>query len=163
MAVNLAALKTEIQTDPLTYGYAPLVAANRPGAVAELLSRIRDGTDGEAAITVRRADISSQEIVQAIDVADYTALPGSPTAAQLSAERRYLAWLTLIAAAPTVRLLADDGSNTPVVANLLAMFPASGTRTRLLALASRFGSRSEQLFGTGTLVTSTDVIEALES
>lgn len=154
--IDRQALAAEIDADPNAYGYAAHVAANRPGDVAALLNEVR------ATITVRRADIASAEIVQAIDVADYTALGANPTAAALSTERRYLGWLALLAAAPTVRLLNDDGSNTPVVANLLAMFPnGSGTRTRLTAIASRFGSRAEQLFGTGSVVSATDVGEAL--
>ena len=48
--------------------------------------------------------------------------------------------------------------NTPVIANFQVMFPAgSGTRARLIALASRNGSRAEQLFGVGVQITHADV------
>lgn len=162
MAMTLAALKTEIQTDPQTYGYAAHVAAGEPELIAEKLNKVRDGTDGEAAITLRRADISPQELWGAISVADYTALPGNPTAAQLSTERRYLSWLTGLSAQPKVRLLNDDGSDGPVIANLNAMFGAgTGTRNRIAALANRFGSRAEQLFGADTVVSIQDVSDAL--
>jgi hypothetical protein len=61
-----------------------------------------------------------------------------------------------------IRLLNDDGSNTPVIANLQGIFPAgSPTRNRLIALAVRNGSRAEQLFGTNVVVSSGDVAAAL--
>jgi hypothetical protein len=134
--MNYAALRAELLTDPLTLGYAGL-------SDVQASARLNATDTGR---TRRRADVASSEIAQAILVADYTALGGNPTAAALSTERRYLAWLALIAAAPTVRLLNDDGSNTPVIDNLMAMFPAgSGTRTRLQALATDTISRADEL------------------
>lgn len=162
MPMTLPALKSEITTDPVTYGYAANVAAGEPEVVAAKLNKPRDGTDGEAAITVRRADILPQEIWGAILVTDYTALPASPNAGQLSAERRYLSWLTGLAAQPSVRLLNDDGTDGPVVTNLTAMFNGA-TRARLIALASRPGSRAEQLWGAGTTITTQNVSDALRS
>ena len=160
-AAQLAALKSEIQTDPLTYGYPAVIAQHN--TLADLINKVRDGSDGEAAITIRRTDISVADVYAAIEVADYAALPGSPTAAQLSTERRYLGWLSGLAAFDTVRLLNDDGTDAPPMVNFKAMFPVSGTRTRLTALASRFGSRAEQLFGIGTVVADTDIALALRS
>lgn len=163
MAMTLQALKNELLTDVQSYGYAAFIAASEPENCAAALNKVRTGNDGEAAITVRRADISSQEIVEAIVVADYTALPGSPTAAQLSAERRYLAWMGNLAAVGTVRLLNDDGSDGPVITNLKAMFNGgTGTIARLNAISSRPGSRAEQLFGAGVVVTTQDVAAALQ-
>lgn len=162
MALTLAALKTELLTDPVGYGYAAFIAASEPENCAAALNKARLGNDGFPAVTVRRADISSQEIVEAIVVADYTALPGSPTAAQLSAERRYLAWLGNLAAVGTVRLLNNDGSDGPVITNLKAMFNGgTGTITRLNAIANRNGSRAEQLWGAGVVVSTQDVAAAL--
>lgn len=155
------ALKTELNADPRAYGYAPLRASGSDNALADLLNLVRDGTNIGPAIPIRRADISSKELWEAIDVADMTALPGSPSVAQLSAERRNLAWLSGLPAIPRLRLLNDDGSNTPAVANLLAIFPASPTRTRITALASRNGSRAEELFGRDTRLTDADVAVAL--
>lgn len=163
MPVTNAALKAEIQTDPQTYGYMAAWNASEPENVAALLNKVRDGTDGEVAITIRRADIAAQELWGAIDMADYPSLSGTPTAAQLSSERKYLAWLTGLAAQPLVRLLNDDGTDGPVIANLKALFPVSATRTRLVALANRFGSRAEQLFGTGTRVSIQQVTDAMRS
>lgn len=155
MAVDLTALRTELQNDPASLGYAALLTAGSDQGLADALNLRR------ASIQVRRADIAPAEIAGAIAVADYTALPGTPTAAQLSTERRFLAWLTGIMAVPTLRLLNDDGTDGPAIANFKAMFAAgTGTLTRLSALASRTGSRAEQLFGTGVGVTALDVARA---
>jgi hypothetical protein len=44
-AVELAALKAELQTDPLTYGYAAFIAANEPENCAAALNKVRLGND----------------------------------------------------------------------------------------------------------------------
>lgn len=150
--VDIAILRTELATDPLGLGYAAEPSAQ---LVADLLTLVRP------ALIVRRADISAAEIAAAIDVADFPALSGNPNAQQLSRERQYLAWLAAILSVPAVRLLHDDGSPTPVIANFQVMFPAgTGTRARLVALAERPGSRAEQLFGPGVRVTHEDVAQA---
>lgn len=155
--MDLAALKAELLTDPTALGYAPSRTAGDDVTLASVINAAR------AAITIRRADITPTELVNVIDVADYTALPASPTVAQLSTERRLLAWLSgAMAASGAIRLLNDDGTNAPAVANLQAMFPAgSGTRTRILALAVRQGSRAEQLFGVGTTIAPLIIAQAL--
>jgi hypothetical protein len=158
---QLTALKNEITDDTVGYGYAPHMVAGSDNALTDLLNRPRDGTDGTPPISIRRRNVSSQEIWEAIDVSDFPALTGTPTAAQLSSERRNLAWLTGLASIPTIRLLNDDGSNTPIIANLDRLFPAgTNSRTRLVALGSRFGSRAEQLFGRDVMVTAEDVARA---
>ena len=164
MAISYPALKSEINNDPLAYGYQAFVTAAEPENVAALLNKVRKGDDGEAAITFMRSNITSKELWEAINVADYTALPGSPTAAQLSAERRYLSWMGGLPAIGTVRLLNDDASDGPVITNLKAMFPSNtGTYARLALLVTRYGSRAEQLFGQGVVVSNQDVATALQS
>lgn len=158
---QLAQMRTELTTDPNGYDYN--AAGRNDSDMAAKINAVRDGTNG-AAIPVRRADVAVADVYAAVSVADYTALPGTPTAAQLSAERRYLAWFSGLAAMGRIRLLNDDGSDTPVVANFKAMFAAgTGTLTRLAALASRSGSRAEQLFGSGVVVTIDDVGRALNT
>lgn len=148
MALTLSALKTELTTDPNSYGYSAAVAAGAHGTLAALLNQPR------AEIAVKRTDVSVADIYAAVQVSDYSPLAASPTAAQLSAERRYVGWLSGLAAlGGAVRIFNDDGSDTPVAANLKAMFPAgTGTLTRLATLATRPGSRAEQLFGRNTTV-----------
>jgi hypothetical protein len=165
MAIDYAALKAECLTDPTGLGLPALVATadggtstggTRAADVAAALNLVR------ASIQVKRSDIAPSEICNAINVADYTALPGTPTAAQLSTERRYLAWLTGLMSVPTVRLQNDDGTDAPAVTNLKAMFAGgTGTLTRLQALQTRTGSRVEQLFGAGAVVSWQDVAHAL--
>lgn len=182
MALTVAqyqALKTELNGDPNTYGYATFRTSGNDAALRLMLNHVRDGSSvpqmlmGEpgvltnlgvagAAITVRRPDISTQAVWEAINMADMATLSGSPSAANLSNERKQLAWLSGLPAIGTLRLENDDGSSTQVQTNLQAIFPAgSGTRTRLVALATRQGSRAEQLFGTGTVLTDEDIGIAL--
>lgn len=156
--MDYAILRNELLTDPNGYGYDAWIAAGEPENCAAALNLPR------ASIPIRRADISSQEVIEAIDVTDFPALSGTPNSTQLSRERQYLAWLSGVMAVPSVRLLNDDGTDTPVVANLRAMFPqGTATRNRLIALASRDGSRSEQLFGSGVTISAQDVGTALRS
>ena len=152
MAIDYAALKTEL----LTSAYdVPRNAGNDTGCAA-LINAVSGG------ITIRRADLTAPEIWAQIDTADMIALPGNPTAAQLSDERRKLAWLTGIAAVSGVRLQNDNGTDTPVTTMAKSIFTnGSATLTRLNALATRNGSRAEQLFGAGTQVSAADVAKAL--
>ena len=153
MAIDHAVLATEVQLP----AYDALRAAGNDQGIADALNAVQAG------ITIRRADVSSEELWEAIQVSDMTALPGNPTAAQLSVERRQLAWLSGLPSIPRLRLLNDNGTNAPAAENLLAIFPnGSGTRTRIVALASRQGSRAEELFGAGTRIGSLDVARALE-
>lgn len=169
MPVNLVALRTELTTDPVALGYAPFVTNRQDAQLTAILNWVRDGITVcpvnavlGATITIRRSDIAVKDVYAAIDVSDYTALPATPTATQLSLERRYLSWLSGLAAMDTIRLLNDDGTDGPVIANFKAMFAAgTGTLNRLQALATRFGSRAEALFGPGTTVSDFDIGRAL--
>lgn len=164
MALTAAALKAELQTDPIGYGYAAMITAGNHTGLADLLKLVRDGTNGGPAIVIKRSDVSSKDIWESIDVSEMQALPGTPTAAQLSTERRNLAWLSGLPAIPSIRLQKDDGTNTAVIENLSAIFPAgTATRARLVALAARNGSRAEQLFGVNTRIDHQDIARALAS
>lgn len=156
MAIDYVAFKTELQTDPQALGYAASRTAGDDVTLAGIVNLARAG------ITIRRSDIQPLELASAIDVVDYTSIGASPTAAQLSTERRFLAWLTAVFALPVLRLVNDDGSDTLIIKNFKAMFAAgTPTLTRLSALSVRNGSRAEQLFGAGTVVSSADVAKAL--
>ena len=160
---QLTTLRNEIQGDPATYGYAALASAGNHQAITDLLNKVRDGTDGEAAITVRRRNIRPVEILEAVAVSDLPAIQSTPTANQQVTHQRNFAYLTwLMGLADDIRLVNDDGSDTQVRTNLLALFAAgTGTRTRLGVLSQRNGSRSELLFGTDTVVSVEDVGRAL--
>ena len=155
---QLQTLKTELTTDPRGYGYAALITAKNWNGLRDAVNLPRPAP----VPAIRRTDIEVADIYAAIAVADYTALPGNPTAAQLSTERRFLAWLSGLSALKTVRLLNDDGTDTQVVVNFRAMFAAgTGTINRLVALANRLGTRSEELFGRDVFVTDGEVETAL--
>lgn len=161
MAIDYLALKNELLNDPIGYGYAPFVASGADNVLADMLNIIRNGTNGGPAITMRKSDVNSKDIWESIDIADFPALSQNPTNTQLSTERRSLSWLEGLANIPNIRLLNDDGSDTPVIKNLQGIFPAgSGTRTRLIALATRNGSRAEQLFGRDTIIIDSDIAKA---
>ena len=68
MALTLAALKTELTTDPNAYGYAPHVASGSTGALAALLNEPR------ATISVPRGLVGTWEIIAATDAAEYNGL-----------------------------------------------------------------------------------------
>src|ERR1043166_27585 len=106
MAFTLAALKSELLTDPSGLGYAASVTSRDDSITATLINLAR------AAIQIKRADVSSAELVNAIDVADYASLPISPSSSQLSTERRFLSWLECVSGLTEgrIRLLNDDGS-----------------------------------------------------
>lgn len=152
MTINYTALKAELLSDPNAYGYAPLIAAGNDVGLAALLNEVRAG------ITIRRRDIAPQELLEAIDVRDFT-MPAAIVTPTLAAS-----WLesALQIQSGALRLLTDAGVATRVKGNLDRLLGnTQGTQDRLNALAVRTGSRAEQLFGTDTRVTHQDIATAL--
>ena len=151
MAINLTALAAELNSDPIHYGYAALIVSGDDTGLAALLNKARDGSDTFPAISVRKTDISADDLVEAIDIADMATITiGAQT------------WLQMLAAVPVVQLLDAAGANTRILSNLRAIFAAgTGTRSRINTLANRVGSRAEQLFGSGTVVADLDIAHAL--
>lgn len=142
MPVDYAALKDEIQTDPLTLGYAPNVTAGNHVAIADALNLVRD------TIFVKQGIIPTHQLFEAITTADFTALTNA-------GERRLAMILTMVQ-------VNTAGDNTR--AHLLQLFPgATPTHANLIALFDRKGSRAEQLFGAGANITPADVALALAS
>ena len=132
MALDYAALATELSTDPTGLGYS----GTSDPAAAVLLNAIRQTID------IDRGVIPAHEIIDATVPAEWAAL----TADERS---RY----QVLTGAGQVNTKAAN-----VRAAFLAMFPGgSGTRTALAALQSRKGSRAEELFGPGVTVSHTDV------
>lgn len=145
MAIDYAVLRTEMETDPNGYGYAPLLAAGADQALADMLNEVR------ASIDIKRADISSGEVFHAIALGDLKSNPNSFEAQW---------WGALLNRSDAIRLVNEDGTATPVRANVLQVVTGSTSRTRLAALETRKGSRAEQLFGAGTSVRHEDVMKA---
>ena len=140
--MDLAILKAELLADPAGLGYAPLLAAGADGTVADLLNAVRD------TISIDRGVIPSYEIVNATAPAEWTALSASE-------KQRYQ---TLTGAGQV------DSGNINVRAAFQAMFAAgTATRTALVALVTRKGSRAEQVFGPGVVVDFMSIAEARRS
>ena len=140
MALNdsqLAILKTELDTDPNSLGYA---AANNSECAA-LLNAV------DAANPIDVSVVDGQELSKAVVISEYTVLS--------AAERD--GWTTILAAGNG----QVDINDARVVAQIAAIWGAgTATRANLLALKIRDGSRAETVFGVGSSVTAQDVAEA---
>lgn len=164
---QLAALKTELQTDPRGYGYA---AANRNDTdMAARINLVRDGSAGtvptnptggnpaglaSGIISIKRPSIPRAELLNAIDTRD---LKASPTALEGSV-------LESILQSDTIALLNDDGSNNLTRQNLNRLLAdTQGSQSRLGVIAKRSASRAEELFGFGAAVSIDDVGRALNN
>lgn len=152
MPIDDVALKAELQNDPQTYDYAALIASGDDTGLAALLNKIRDGTDGEAAILVRRRDVAPDELMEAIDTRDFKANPSVLEGSYLESVLQFRA----------ITLSDDAGADTRTKDNLdRLILNTNSSQTRLNALARRNGSRAEQLFGVDTTVSSDDIARAL--
>ncbi len=154
-APQLATLKTELQTDPRTYGYAVNLPPNPPSwnGAAILLNTVRTGANGGPAITVRRDDVTPLEVLEAIDVRDFPSAPAGVNSIPLAQS-----WLESITQFPTIRLFNDDASQSRVKNNLDRLIGnGNNSQARLNAVGNRNGSRAEELFGRGTVISDVDV------
>ena len=151
---QLATLKTELSTDPRGYGYATNWAAGNDGGLTPIINLIRDGTAGtvptnptaaggtaDGKIIRFKTSVAPMEIMGVIDVRDFIS----------NANNLQAAWFeSLMQITNNLVPLADSqGNKTFVRTNLdRAVGNTNGSQTRLDALAQRFGSRAEELFGT---------------
>lgn len=133
-----AELKAEIETGPLVATLAPLVTAGNDAGVAAALNAINTAVD--------RTTVASHLVFECIVPAEWAALT--------AAEKQRI---QTILGMGEINL---KGTNTR--ASLAAAFGAgTATRTALLALQSRPGSRAEQVWGAGTIISPSDVSLAL--
>lgn len=154
MSFSLTALKTELTTDPQNYGYSGLVAIRNDDGLAQVINFPRDGVTAcpvngvvGPAITVFRNDITPREIINSVASGDFV------NAQQIQISKLNI----LFQAAPL------DATLPNLRANVQGVF-ASGsaaTKTALVNVAQRSGSRAEDLWGTGFVVQTTDVSNAL--
>ena len=150
--MDYTTLKNELLSDPVSYGYAQYLAIGDNTSLMNLLNKVRSGTDGFPAITVRNTTLTARDVLEkAIDINDFKANPSVAEAALFQAT------LSL----GTMALVDSTGADTYVFTNLKKFFgTGTGTRTRLNGLANRNGSRAEQLFGSGTVISTTDIAQA---
>jgi hypothetical protein len=145
MAIDYVALRTELETDSNSYGYREWIDNGTDWALADLLNKVRAG------ISVPRRDVTPMEVIEAIKVTDFIS----------NATALYASWFESLTQFASIRILKDNGTDTRVMTNLMTLLVnGSQSEVRLRALASRAGSRAEQLFGVGTSVSWQDVARA---
>lgn len=142
MAVfSYAALRSEIDADPVGYGYAALVQAGNDSGIAALLNKLRDGTDGKPAITVRKLNITGDDIQAAWNDDDVKTGQNAPNAMQVATYQGAIS-------SRMIPLVNDDGTDNFVLTNLKKCLTAgTATRTRLNAISQQVGNRAKQLWG----------------
>jgi hypothetical protein len=148
MSIDYAALKTELQTDPNSYGYAQYITSGQDSVLADMLNLAR------AAIQLPRPNVPPSELLEAISVDDFIA----------SANQTILhgSWLESLLQFQSIRILKENGSDTRVMTNIMKILKnGTASETRVRTLAVRNGSRAEQLFGPGVSITHMDVAQAL--
>jgi hypothetical protein len=139
MAIDIAELKTEIQTDPLALG----LTFDEPQGTADKLNLVRP------TIAIERTGLQGLELQKSVIGAEFVAL---------SSEKRD-AWLTLMIIATSDGL---DAADSAIMAQIQQIWTGTTTLTNLAALQSRDGSRAEQLWGEGGNVTAKNVRDASE-
>lgn len=159
MSINHAQLKQEIVTDARAYGWPALYNAGNDTALAAALNLARTGANGGPAISIKRPDIGANELLEAVDIRDFPAAPAQVSNNQLAAS-----WFESVTQFPRLRLLNENGTNTRVRTNLNRLLgDTNGSQARLDALAVKAGSRAEELFGFGTVVSADDIAIARQS
>jgi len=136
MAFSIAALHTELTTDPVSMGYATLLQKANDQGVADLINSLTSA----GAASVFRNDMRSQEFLNCITTTDFAALT------QLNTSK-----LTMVLGPGVL-----DATNANLRAAVQALF-SGATLTAMQAIVSRTGSRAEALWGTGTVITAQQV------
>jgi len=139
-SADLAALKTEVNNDPITMGYAAVVSQTT--LLLKLLNDPANNVGGETAAT----PLTPETLWDAVDAGEYS---GNP----LGDQRGLI----------DILLNRDPGTNLePMRAKVLDIF-GNGPTEDALALQTSALSRSEVLFGQGTIISRTDWATARDS
>ena len=141
-----ATLKTELVTDPNGYGYMTAIGNSDYTGATDLFNLAR------AAIQIPQAALKSWDIFTAVVPSEWTA---GMSAAGMGL---YFAALMAIGNSQQGRI---DLTNGNIKAALDLMFPTGTcplTHAAMHALYTRNGSRAEQLFGAGTIITIDDLV-----
>jgi hypothetical protein len=144
VAIDYAALKSELLADSQALGYEPLRTGFDTHGLAAVLNLARAG----AGYVVFRPSLTAMEIQGALDPAEFVTL----TQIQLSKLTVLLSGGIVNSGSATVRTIMSD--IFPV-----GTFPV--TRAAMIALVKRQGSRAEILHGVGTILTHEDIAKAL--
>lgn len=131
--MTLEELQAELETDPMSYGYASMTDSEAAAAI----NRAR------AEIVFPRPDVSPLEILEAINISDFLT----------DKTNLWAAWFESLTQFQTIRILKANGSDTRTLTNIMKLLTnGSASETRVRELASRKGSRAEQLWGMGTVI-----------
>lgn len=139
-AADLAALKSEVETDPAARGYAAALANT-----SQLLQLINENS-GEA-VQIPTEDLDIPDIAAVIDPTEYGLLSDYDKE-----------WVKMFINQPSEVMLK------PFQSKFLQIFGGgSTTRTAVLNLRDTTGSRADKLFGVGTTITRQDWLAARDS
>jgi len=154
MAIDLAALKTEITTDPATIGYTAAGGFANLAAIESLIN-----VAGSAVTDVQRKTVTAQEILAEIRQGEYHAM-GVDADGEGPSRQRLLQLLL------TANVDGLDWSDTQVRNLIRSCFPgpvAPNTRTAIIALETILAAtatRAEELFGHRAIVSTNDLMLA---
>jgi hypothetical protein len=138
MTINLAALKTELTTDPAALGYAAFL----PMSDAKPLLAIINAVPPLATANLGVQDVSARDLINAIDPSEIQSFSAS--------QSQMISWI-----------VAAGGLSVDSFTQANAIFPAGNSRTAFMKLLKRKPTRAEQLFGRDTIVTVFDLSAAL--
>jgi hypothetical protein len=148
--VQVAKVKTHLQTDPKSQGFADMLAAGEWGSLTIAVNSVPD-----APYSVARGVVSKDEVFYTLDVDQDDAELGLSTA-----ERRSM-WGWLMG-------LDSIDPNSPAVAKIINKCYPQGqgtgnTRGALMALQTKDGTWPESEFGEGTTITKQQLHAAWDS
>jgi hypothetical protein len=159
-ATQLVTLKTEFQTDPRGYGYAGQMNPRNDDMLARLINFARDG------VTVPPAGVAGQSIKINQATVNTGLIRGATTLGAFGGlnvdEKDWFSWLTANGEIPVNAETLQQLAGVPDSAGsmwLLADRPAMNAAME--AIMRKWGSRAEELFGRGTVVSIDDVGKAL--
>jgi hypothetical protein len=156
MAIDLAQLKTELNTDPRGYGYAPHITAGRMQALADLMNQIRPE------IGIVRKLILREQVLACWDLTEMEEL--------YAANPLRLEWICLLTRQDFQMDLRLDGDGSGpfdrIYSDILGELGSGGANTTGTAMGTlqiREGSRAEELWAAGDIVTWQQCRQALNS
>ena len=156
MAIDFLALKNECINNPNNYS-DPTTGLTLTQAwvggfdqvCVNILNRVRNS------ITIGRSDVAPSEVIEAIAINQFVS----------NVPVIHASWFESFSQLPAVRLVSVDANgvstDSQVMKNLMLLLAnQSASENRLRALATRKGSRTEQLFGEGTVLVPDHIITA---
>ena len=135
----------ELTIDPLVFGYAPLIAQGNHQGCADIENDVT-----QVSVQVTEKKLLRAEMQGAVDTTEYLGMSG--------AERSL--WESILALSEPIDLTI--GGLGQQVRDLWPTGSRPITRAALDEITQRPGSRGEDLYGTDTVVTASDVTVALK-